>query len=101
MPGPRGSRADEQCGVAVLERDLGVVGRDDLVQRRERAVVEFHDDALQRAERRRDLEQVQVDRLVGAEHLARGHSEGERVADLARGAGDGDVDRSLHGRSSR
>ena len=47
-------------------------------------------------QRRRDLEQVQVDRLVGTEHLARGHAEGEGVADLARGAGDRDVDGGLH-----
>ena len=89
-------RADQQRGMAVLERDLRVVGRHDLVERRERAVVQLHDDALQRSEGRRDLEQVQVDRLVRTEHLARGHSEGKRVADLARGAGDGDVDGGLH-----
>ena len=89
-------RADEQRCMTILERNLRVVGRNDPVQGRKRAVVQFHHDALQRAKRRRDLEQVQVDRLVGPEHLARGHSEGKRVADLARGAGDGDVDGGLH-----
>ena len=90
-------RADEQRDVAVLEGDLGVVRRDDLVERRERAVVELHHHALQGAQRRRDFEQVQVDGLVGTEHLARGHAEGEGVADLACGAGDRDVDGGLHG----
>ena len=78
------TRADQQRDVAILEGDLGIVGRDDPVQRRERAVVEFHDHALQRAEGRRDLEQVQIDRLIGAEHLAGGDAEGECIADLAR-----------------
>ena len=82
--------------VGIAERDVGVVGADHVDEQRERAVVELHLHAVERAEGRRDLEQVQVDRLVGTEHLARGHSEGKRVADLARGAGDGDVDGGLH-----
>ena len=82
--------------MAVLERDRRVVGRDDAVQRRERAVGELHDDALKCAQRRGDLEEVQVDGLVGAEHLAGGHAEREGIADLARSARDGDVDWGLH-----
>ena len=39
-----------------------------------------------------DLEQPQHDRLVGAEQLPAGDAVDERVADLARGAGDGDVE---------
>ena len=47
--------------------------------------------------RLRDLEQAELDRRVGAEHLAGGDAEQQRVADLAGGAGDGDVDgRSVH-----
>jgi hypothetical protein len=90
------TRADQQSNVAVLERDPRVVGRDDLVERRERAVVELHDHALQRAERRRDFQQVQVDRLIGAEHLAGRDTEGEGITDLAGGAGDRNVDGTLH-----
>ena len=41
----------------------------------------------------RDLEQVQPHRDVGAEHLARGDAEQQRVADLPPGARDGDRDR--------
>ena len=55
----------------------------------------------ERAHGRLDLEQAQHDRLVGAEHLARGDPEEQRVADLPGGAGDGDVDggfRRGHGR---
>jgi len=96
MPGPRGRAPTSSATLQSLKPTFGSSVCDDLVQRRERAVIELHDDALQRAECRRDFEQVQVDRLVRAEHLARGDPEGERVADLARGAGDGDVDGSLH-----
>ena len=39
-----------------LKADFSFVGDDDAVQRLERAVVELHGDAVQRAERRRDLE---------------------------------------------
>ena len=42
--------------------------------------------------RRLDLEQAQHDGLVGAEQLPARDAVHERVADLARGAGDGDVD---------
>ena len=37
---------------------------------------------------------LQLDRRVGAEHLAAGDAEEQRVADLAGGAGDGDLDGS-------
>ena len=43
----------------------------------------------------RDLEQLQDDRLVGAEHLAGGDAEQEGVADLAGGAGDRDAEGAL------
>ena len=42
-----------------------------------------------------DLEQREVNRGVGAEQLAAGDPEQERVADLAGGAGDGNSDWSL------
>ena len=84
------ARADQHRVVAVLEGRLRVVGRDDAVERREGAVGELHHDAGERGQRGRDLEQLQVDRAVGAEHLPGRDAEGERVADVAGGAGDGD-----------
>ena len=48
----------------------------------------------------RQLEQLQDDGLVLAEHLAGGDAEEEGVADLAGGAGDGDADGCFHGQSS-
>ena len=61
-------------------------------EQRERAVVELHAHALERAERRRDLEQLQGDGRVRPEHRAGGDAEQQAVADLAGGAGDGDTD---------
>src|SRR6185295_16825835 len=83
-------RADQHRVVAVLEGGLWVVGCDDAVERREGAVGEFHHDTGERGQRGRDLEQLQVDRAVGAEHLPGCDAESERVADVAGGAGDGD-----------
>ena len=87
-------RADEQAVVDVLERDVGLVGADDAVQRLERAVVELHGHAVQRAECRRDLEQLQDDRLIRSEQLPRRDAKRELVSDLSRRASDGDA----HGR---
>ena len=70
----------------------------DVGQQRERAVVELHAHALERAERRRDLEQLQDDRRVRPEHRARGDAEEEAVADLAGSPGDGDAYRCGHRR---
>ena len=51
---------------------------------------------FERAERRRDLEQLEDDGGVGAEHGTRGDAEQEAVADLAGSTGDGDTNRSGH-----
>ena len=66
MPGPRGRGADEQGEVDAVEDLLGVRADLDAGEQRERAVVELHDDALERLEGRLDLEQAQLDRAVAA-----------------------------------
>ena len=58
----------------------------------ERAVVDLHHHALERLHAGLDLEEAEHHGLVGAEQGARGDPEEEGVADLAGGAGDGDVD---------
>ena len=93
MPCLARHRPDEQGDVGVAERRVGVVGADDLGQQRKGAVVELHAHALEGAERRRDLEQLQRDRGVGPEHRAGGDAEEQAVADLAGSPGDGDADR--------
>ena len=95
MPALRGteptSRAHEVPSKAVLRSEVATMS----VTQREGAVVDLHDHAVEHLQRRLDLEQAQDDGLVGAEQLARGDAEEERVADLAGGAGDGDVDGGL------
>jgi hypothetical protein len=39
---------------------------------------------------------MQIDGLIRTKHLAGSNAESERVADLASGAGDGDIDGTLH-----
>ena len=94
---PLGARpgAHEKCDVDVLERHLGVVGLDDTLQEREGAVVELHDDALERRKRRRDLEELEDDRLVLAEHLAAGDAEQKAIANLTGGTSDSYANRGL------
>ena len=95
MPALRGmeptSSAHEAPSKAVSRSEVATMSAD----QGEGTVVDLHDHALERLHRRLDLEQAQHDRLVGAEHLARGDAEQERVADLAGCPGDGDVDGRL------
>ena len=73
-----------------------IVGDLDVAQQRERAVLQLERGALGGAHPLRDLEQPQAHRPVGAEHVARGDAEEERVADLPAGAGDRDGRGLLH-----
>ena len=92
------ARADQHGDVAAPKRYLGVVGCDDRFDCRECTVLDFHHHALQRAERRGDLEQMQVHGLIGSQHLAGRNAKCECIADLAGSAGDGNGDRLLHSR---
>ena len=80
--------ADEQRDVGAVEGLVGVVGDLDALEQREGAVEQLERGALGGLDRVGDLEQAQLDLLVGAEQLAGGDAEQERVADLAGGAGD-------------
>ena len=92
--------ADEERQVDAVEDLLGVVADLDAGQLRERAVVELHDDALERLQRRGDLQQAQLDRAVAGQRAAR-ETEQQAVADLAGCAGDGHLQRGCaHGDSS-
>ena len=85
--------ADEQAEVDAVE-DLARVGADlDPGERRERAVVELHHDALEGLQCWLDLQQPQLDRTVGAEQRTAREPEQQAVADLAGGTGDGDLER--------
>jgi hypothetical protein len=66
------------------------------VESREGAVIQFHHHALYRRRRRGNLQQIQVDRLIGAQHLARSDPKRERITDVSGRARDGDSDWLLH-----
>ena len=72
------------------------VGITDFKQR-ERAIVQFHHHAFERAERGWNLDQMKSERLIGAEHLPGGDAKQERVTDLPGGAGHSDFNGSFHG----
>ena len=91
------ARADQQRHLTVAEREARVVGRHHLPECWKRAVVQLHHHALQRRERRGDLEQMQVHARARPEQRTRGDTEGEGIADLSGGAGDGNVHGGCHG----
>ena len=97
--GPTGLAAHQDRPVDVGEGLPRVPREHQAAQQREGAVVELHGDALQRLLNLvdRDLQQLEDDRLVLAERLAGGDARKDRVADLARGARDGDAQRGLLG----
>ena len=92
-------RPDQQRVFDILERDIGVIGCHDALEQRKRAILQLHDDALQRRQRRRDLQQVQDDRLILAQHIPRRDTEQKSVADLTGCACNGNSDGSFHGKN--
>ncbi len=100
--GAAGTGTDEQGVVGILEGDQRVTGGDHAGEQRERAVFEFHDHALEclLGLLVGDLEQLQDDWLVLAEHFAGGDAEQQGVTDLASGTGDGNANRLFaHGKT--
>jgi hypothetical protein len=91
------ARADEEPGVDVAEGGLRVVGDDDVLQQRERAILELHHDALHGLLGLGQVEKLERDGGVLAVDVAVGDAEQERVADLAGRAGDGDTFGLRHG----
>src|SRR5664280_2708097 len=91
-PGLAGDGADQQRPRGPVEGDVEVGGGDDVADQGERAVVDLHDHAFEGLHTGLDLEEAQHDRLVRTEQLTGRDAEEEGVADLAGGAGDGDVD---------
>jgi hypothetical protein len=87
--------ADQHGDLCILERDSRVVGRHHAGEQGERAVVEFHHHALARGLRLRQVEQLQIYRLVLAQHFAAGDAEQQAVADLPGGTGHGDSNRGF------
>ena len=79
MPGPWGLAPTSRHQLASVKPG-GVAGQDHAPQEREGAVVELHGDALECLLEGldRELEELEDDRLVGAEHLAGGDAREKR-----------------------
>src|SRR5207249_3648063 len=60
------------------------------------AIKQFHDHTVERTEHRRDLDQMEPERLIPPEHLSGGDAEQKRVTDLPGGARHSDFNRSFH-----
>ena len=89
--------SDQQCPIRVAKTFIEVGRRYHRFQERERAIVQFHDDAFERPEHSRDLYQMKSERLIGPEHLAGGDAKQKRVTNVPGGAGHSDFNRSFHG----
>jgi len=73
---------NQQRVVTVFEGDVGVISSDDAGKRIERAVVQFHYHAFQRLQRRSYFQELQDDRLIGAQHLSGGDTKSQLITNL-------------------
>lgn len=58
----------------------------------EGAILDLHDDAVESSHGEGEVDEVEDDGLVSAEHLSAGDSEDEGVGDLSSSSGNGDSD---------
>ena len=91
-----GAGAYQQGVVGILETGIRVVGADDARQQGKSAVFQFHSHAFQRFHCGSDIQQVQNDGLVVAEHGAGSDTEQQGVANLACRAGNGNSNGLFH-----
>ena len=74
-----------------MSASLNAVSR----QQRKRAVIQLHDDALTSLLRLRQIEQLQDDGLILAQHFAGSNAEKQAVTNLAGSAGDSNTNGGL------
>ena len=86
-------------GIGILECDHRVGRGSHVCQKREGAISQFHHHALESSSafRRIAFEQLQNDRLIGAEHVTSGNAEKQSIANIASRTGHGNANRFLHG----
>ena len=87
MPAVRGRAPDQQRPVSVGKGYVRLIGQDGLCEKGKGAVVQLHGHAFERAHRRRDLQQLQDDRLIRAEQIAISDAKDEGIADITGRAG--------------
>ena len=96
MPGPRGRAPTSRARFTPSKILFASAPISTPGQGREGAVVELHHDALECLQRRLDLEQLELDRAIGAEQGAAREAEEQAVADLTGRAGDGHLEGRAH-----
>src|SRR5205814_6332643 len=89
-PGLARHAADKQGPVQASKSFIEIRRRDDVFQERKCAIVQLHDNPLERIEGRRNFDQVQSNRLVGTEHGAGSNAKNKSGHNLAGGAGNRD-----------
>jgi hypothetical protein len=86
---------DEQRPVHALETLVKIGSWHEALEQWERAIIQLHADAVEGGHGFfvGDFDEMEDDRLVGAERRAGGDAEQEGITDLAGGAGDGHANR--------
>src|SRR5207249_12111818 len=98
--GVAGNASNQLRAVEVEEDFIEISGWHNRLQQRKSAIVQFHNHAIKRAERIRNFNQMQRERLVPSEHFPGGDAKDERVTNLSGCAGDSNLKRRLHFRLS-
>jgi len=87
-----GLSTDKQSVVGVLETFRELVAADNGVQKGESAILEFHGDTLEGTSGSGDIEQLEDDGLVLAQHVTVGNSEDGGITDVTSSTSDSDSD---------
>lgn len=93
--GASGTSTDKDSDIDVLEAYEGVRGGNDLLNTGVRAIVELHDEALEKLLGGGQLNKLKDDLLVRSEHSALSNEVAKEAADLSSGAGDGNANGGL------
>src|SRR4030095_4319329 len=88
--------SDQQRQINIAEAFIEIGSGDNRLEQRKGAIVQFHYDAVQRAERIRNFDQMEYQWLVRSEALARGDAEKTREPNWPSGARHSDLNRSFH-----
>jgi len=90
-----GHGAHQESSINILKCNIGIIRCNHVLDKREGAVLDLHDNSPQDPHHGSDVEQVQAERLVHPEDIARSHLVDEGVGDLAGGSGDHNLDGGL------
>lgn len=83
---------DQEGSFDILETDLKVVGTNDFSQKRESAITQLHGNTTKSFLGLRDIDKVEDDWLILAEHITVGNSEQQWVTDLSGSTSNGNSD---------